>query len=860
MNIQATFKKLLPHLLIIAGFFVISIIYFSPMIKGKVLQQHDYMQFLGSSKEALDYNKQTGQSAYWTNSMFGGMPTYQIALGYPKSAFIVGWIYTFFVKAFAHPLNSLFFYMIGFYVLLLSYKLDKWVCAIGALAFAFSSYNLVIISAGHINKSYAIAFAPFVLAAINYIFNWRKYLIGTALLALAMVTEIKANHIQITYYLLILIGIYALYQLYQHIIEKRIPDFVKGAAGLAIGIILGFGANFSSTYVTNEYATQTIRGKSELTTKDKSASDGLDKDYALDWSYGVAETGTLMIPDIRGGSQAAIGQMHESVVKGLTDQNSAQYVAQMDEYWGVEPATGVIYFGAIVCFLFVLGMFVLKGAERWWLLGATILFIMLSWGKYFLGLTDFFFDHFPLYNKFRSVSMILAMASITVPILAFIVLDRISKDPSIIKNNLRNLYIAFGLTGGLCLLLVLVPSFAGGFMQEATLDKNGRVERKSEKAQIQENVQKNNTPPEQVMPITNGIVDTLTEARESILRYSALRSLAFIALGAGAIFLFGQGRINKTVLVVGIGALVLIDMPFIDNRYLNSEMFKSKNLDVEQQVPMTEADQQILNDKDPDYRVLNLNAPSGPFNDATTSYYHKSIGGYHGAKLRRIQDLISAKIWPDVNKFFMKSDSAGALNMLNTKYVIYNPDKEHPYGVFPNPSALGNAWLIKKVEMANTADDEMSMLNKNNPKYVGIVSKKFADYFKDGKTEWSDSGSVKLDKYSPNELTYSYNAPAEGFVTFSEVYYNPNVDKDWHKGDWQAYIDGKEADHIRVDYVLRGMKVPAGSHKIEFKFIPHSYIMSENISLASSISILLLLFGAIFYEVKKGKDTEIKKA
>ncbi len=855
MNIQSLFKKLLPHLLIIAGFFVISLVYFSPMMKGKVLQQHDYMQFLGSSKEALDFNKATGESAYWTNSMFGGMPTYQIALGYPKSAFIVGWIYTFFVKTFAHPLNSLFFYMIGFYLLLQSYKLDKWVCAIGALAFAFSSYNLVIISAGHINKSYAIAFAPFVLAAINYIFLWRKYFLGTALLALAMVTEIKCNHIQITYYLLILIAIYAVYQAIVHVMEKRIPDLIKAGAGLAIGIILAFGANFSSTYVTNEYATQTIRGKAELTDKtDKDRKeDGLDKTYALDWSYGVAETGTLMIPDIRGGSQAALGQMHPSAVKGLTDQNNAQYVEQMDEYWGVEPATGVIYFGAVVCFLFVLGMFALKGYERWWLFAATLLFIMLSWGKYYLGLTDFFFNHFPLYNKFRSVSMILAMASITVPILAFIILDRISKDPGIIKNNMRNLYIAFGLTGGICLILAMAPSFAGDFTQAATLDPSGKVERKSERDMLADNIRQSNTPPEQVNAIANGIIASLAEARESILRASALRSLAFIALGAGAIFLFGLGKINKHVLVGCIGALVLIDMPVLDKRYLNDEMFKPKNMDTEQQVEMSAADQEILKDKDPDYRVLNVSLSS--FNDATTSYYHKSIGGYHGAKLRRIQDLIQNVLYDDINIKLRQNrfDEAYGLNMLNAKYFIVDPT--NPKGVIQNPSAYGNAWFIKDVKMAKTADEEMATLKSINPRNEGVVSDKFADYFKDGVTQWQDStAKVKLDKYSPNELTYSYNAAADGFITFSEIYYNPNVDKDWHKGDWQAYIDGKEVDHIRVDYVLRGMKVPAGSHKIDFKFIPHSYIMAENVSLASSILILLLLGGSIFMEMKKGKE------
>ncbi len=813
------------------------------MLKGKVLQQHDLIQFLGSSKEATDFNKTPGQTAYWTNSMFGGMPTYQIALGYPKSAFVVGWIYSFFVKAIPHPINSLLFYMIGFYLLLASYRLNKWICVIGAIAFAFSSYNIVILAAGHVNKSYAIAFAPFVLAALNYIFTSKKYLLGSALFALAFVTEFKANHIQITYYLLILIGFYMVYQLYQHIKEKEISGFLKGTAGMVVGMLLAVGANFTNIYLTNEYSKQTIRGKAELKQKAEAKSEGIDKDYALDWSYGKSETGTIMIPDFKGGSSAAVGEKHPKLETSI-EQSVWPFVASLDEYWGPQPSTsGPVYFGAIMCFLFVLGLLTLKGAERWWILGACLLSIVLSWGKNFMPLTNFFFDYFPFYNKFRSVSMTLVIASIAFPILALLVLDQILKSADFLKANMRNFYIALGATGGLCLLLYIAPGMAGDFLKSHDRDKENVINlvKDAEKRGYQ------NHPPE--VSITAGLQD----ARQEILKGDALRSFFFIALSGAALWLFGTGRLKKEMVMAGIGVMVLLDMSLVSKRYLKDEEFKTKAR-TQQDVEATPADLEILQDKDPNYRVLNLTAPSGPFNDASTSYYHKSIGGYHGAKLRRIQDLISNKIWPDVNRFFMNPDSGAALNMLNTKYVIYQPDQNHPNGVYRNPAALGNAWFIKDITIAKTADEEMNTLKAINPKDHGVVLAKFSDYFKDHVMQWQQGGSIKLDKYSPNELNYSYSAPADGFVTFSEIYYNPNVDIDWHKGDWQAYLDGKEVDHIRIDYVLRGMKVPAGQHKIDFKFVPHSYFMGENISLASSILILLLVAGSIFMEVKKGKE------
>jgi hypothetical protein len=835
---------LLPHLLIVGGFLLICCIYFSPLLKGKVLQQHDLIQFEGSSKEALDYNKATGQSAYWTNSMFGGMPTYQIALGFPNSSIAIRWIYTFFVKAIPHPINSVLFYMIGFYLLLLSYRLDKWVCAIGAIAFAFSSYNFVIIDAGHVNQSYALAFAPFVLAALNFTFRSRRYLLGSALFGIAFVTEIKANHIQITYYLLLLMAFYLAYELYIHIRLKALPSFVKATIGISVAMILAIGSNFTNLYLTNEYSKQTIRGKAELTQKSGAKSEGIDKDYALQWSLGIPETGTIIIPDIRGGSQAAIGEKHpKSVEKNVSDPQIQPFISNFDEYWGHEPAVAVIYFGSIICFLFVLGLLILERTEKWWLLGATLLSIMLAWGNYFLPLTNIFFDYFPFYNKFRSVSMIIVIASITVPILSFFILDRILSAPELLRNNMKKFYIAFGVTGGLCLLLYIAPSFAGDFQKP----ENGDMQ------SLQQMVQ-GSFPADQAKQFfasgqSNTILSSLQEVRADILKADAIRSFFFIALAAAFLWLFSTGRIKKNIVLGGFGLLVLFDMAIVDSRYLGNEDFKTKQLS-KQTLSPSPADEAIMQDPDPDYRVLNLTV--SPFNDATTSYFHKSIGGYHGAKLRRIQELIENMLFDDINVKLRGNhlDSAVAINMLNTKYIITKADAN---GVIKNPFALGNAWFIKEVKMADNADQEMAMLRHIDPKNQAIVNKKFSDYFRGGNMQFQQGGNIKLDKYSPNEISYSYSAPSDGFVAFSEVYYNP--DADWHKGDWHASIDGKEAGHIRINYVLRGMKVPAGAHKIDFKFVPHSYFMGENVSLASSILLLLLIGGAIYYEWKK-KDVD----
>lgn len=837
MNNKTLWQKLMPHLLILGAFLLITFIYFNPVLKGKALLQHDELMFKGMVKEIQDYRKSTDAPVLWTNSMFSGMPAYQISVGYPNSMLGLNWLYTFMVKYVPHPINTVFLYLAGFYLFLLAFRLNKWVAAIGAIAFAFSSYNFIIIDAGHVNKTYALAIAPMMLGAIVYTYRTRKYLLGAALFALAFAFELKTNHVQITYYMMILAGFLFLYEAYTHIKEKAVKPFLISTAALGVGALLAFGANFGNLYMTNEYAKQTIRGKSELTQKPDVKSTGLDKDYALGWSYGVGETGTLMIPDFRGGNSAAIGTANPDAVKDINPQ-AQQVVSNMDEYWGPQPSvSGPVYFGAIVCFLFILGMLVLNGPLRWWLLAATILSIMLSWGKNFMELTDLFFNYFPFYNKFRSVSMTLVIASIAMPVLAFIVVDKLLKIPNLLQEKKKQFYIALGLTAGLSLIFWLLPDMAGDFLKPENADMQT----------LQQMLQQANLPAEQVQQYMNsGIIEGLQEARMNILKEDAIRSFIFIILAAGLLWVYSLGKLKKEIVLAGLALLVLVDMSMVCARYLNSSDFKPKR-NLQQAFVPSPADQYILQDTDPDYRVLNLTV--SPFNDASTSYFHKSIGGYHGAKLRRYQELIENHIYKEINEKLAKNDLQGAsvLNMLNTRYFITKPEAD---GVIRNPFALGNAWMISNIKLVDNADQEMAALNNFDARSTAIVNKDFMEYL-DGYTQWSKEGRIKLDSYNPEHLVYSFDAPADQFVVFSEIYYNPH--KDWRKNDWKAYIDGKEVEHIRANYVLRALKVPAGKHKIEFKFKPDSYYLSENISLVFSILLLLLIAGAIFYEVRKAK-------
>ncbi|MCX6351870.1 MAG: hypothetical protein NTX03_08400, partial [Bacteroidetes bacterium] len=859
MNFNDLLKRYRTELLIIAGFLLVCIIYFSPMLSGKGLLQHDQMQFLGSAKEVQDYKAKTGNVSAWTNSMFGGMPTYQISYSYPKSTFIIGYIYTLFVKI-PHPINTVLFYMLGMFLLLRTYGVDKWIAAVGGLAFAFSSYNIVIIDAGHVNQTYAIAFAPFVLAALRYLFKSHKYLLGTALLAITIVVQVKSNHVQVVYYTLLFAGFMLLYEAYNHIRQGKLMPYIYCVIGFVVSVGLGFGANFSNMNVSNEYATQTIRGKSDLTQSKESKSEGLDKDYALYYSYGKSETATLMFCDFKGGSAAAIGDPksgHPNAVKDL-DPQLADTVKGFDQYWG--PGVGSpIYFGAIVCFLFALGLVFYKGGDKWWILAATILSIMLAWGKYYLPLTNFFFDHFPLYNKFRSVLMILMIAEIAFPLLGFIILDRLLARRETIKNNIKHYYAVFGVMAGIALIVWIMPGILPGtaFMKPHDGDKR----------QMEQMV-RNSLSPEQAEQFMksgqgNNILTALAEVRENITKGDGMRSFFLILLAGGLLWAWGKyDFVKREWVIAGIGLLIAGDLILIDRKFLNSEDFKPKSaITTPAEFIPKASDEAILKDTDPNYRVLNILVD--PFSDATTSYLHKSIGGYHGAKIRRFQELRSKFYDPFVGMvqgniqkipggplldMIQRDNLMGTINMLNTKYIITSADSQ---GAVLNKYACGNAWFIKSIKKVETADAELAALDKFNPKELAVVNtKQFPDYITTD--NYDATGEVKQTKYAPDAVSYTSNSSAEQFIVFSEIYYNPH--KDWKDADWKVTVDGKPSNHIRVNFMLRGMKIPAGSHTIEFKFEPPTVAFSENISLASSIAVILLVLGSIFMEVRR-KDT-----
>jgi len=850
-------QKWLPHLIILGLFIALTLGFLSPMMNGKVLQQHDEQMFSGSAKELHDYNAKTGKKAYWTNSMFGGMPAYQISVSYPKSMFLFNYIYKAFTSI-PHPINTLLIYLISFYLMLLSFRVNPWVAAIGAVAFAFGSYNIVIIDAGHVNKTYAIAFAPFVVAAANYLFTSRKWLLGSALFGIAFALEIKCNHIQITYYLSILLGFLILFHLVEALKDKKLSTFLVGMVFLVVSGVLGGAANFSNLYLTNEYVKNTQRGKAELkpipSAKDKfqekaepetAKGDGLDKDYALAWSQGVNETFTYLIPDFVGGPSAGIADTkngHPNALKKIENQELAQNLGGFDQYWGPQPVVGgPIYFGAIIIFLFVLGLIILEGNQRWWILGVVILSTMLSWGKNFMGFTDLFFNYFPLYNKFRSVSMILVIASIVIPLLAMLILQKILDQPEVLKQKRRGLIIAATATGGLCLIFWLLPSLAGDFLKPADQDRQQLMQAVTQQGGAEAANQFMNSQ-------GAAFLDGLVEVRTIIMKSDAIRSFIFILLALGALFVYSLGRLKKELVIAIMAILILGDMISVGKRYLKNEDFKPK---IKRQITFdpSATDQVILKDTSPNYRVLNLTLSWN--NDASTSYFHKSIGGYHAAKLRRYQDLIDRSLSMDIQTKLSKNNLAAcnALNMMNTKYIITNAENPQQ-GLIVNPYAMGNAWFVSNLVKTNSPDEEINQLDKIDIKNQAVIGNPFTAYI-GAKTTFSKEGQIKETVYEPGHIKYTYSTSGEQFVVFSEVYYNPNINGDWHKGDWQSFIDGKPVDHIRCNYTLRGMVVPAGNHEIEFKFEPRSYDFAENISFVSSLLLLGLTIGGFLVEYRK---------
>ena len=822
------FKTLTPYIVALVVFLSITFVYFYPVIEGKKLKQSDIRMWKGMSKEIADYRESTGDEALWTNSMFGGMPAWQISVNY--SGNLIKYVDKILSLGLYYPTNYVFLYFLGFFILLLVLRVNPWVSIAGAIAFALSSYFFIILGVGHTSKAHAIGYMAPVLAGIILTFRG-KYLWGGILTATALALEIISGHLQITYYLLILVIVYGIYQIIETVRTKDYLHFGKAAGVLIIAAILAVLTHSTNLWATYEYGKDTMRGTPELTKDILEKSSGLDKDYITAWSYGIGETWSFLIPNIKGGASGLIGNIPE--LKNA-DPNYQQAIAQQgNAYWGDQPGTsGPVYVGVIVMFLFILGLFIVNSKLKWALLAATILSVMLGWGKNFMPLTDLFIDYFPAYAKFRAVSMILVIAELTIPILAFMALNKIFTEPDIVKKQIKAFYISLGLTAGIIALFYLIPSVFFNFLNQNETVQFAQMMKSNDAAQV------------------SIYMKSLEDVRIAIFKNDALRSLFFVLAGAALIYFYIRGKLNKTIFVGVLSLLILIDMFGVNKRYLNNEktgssynMWESKQSFANPFIP-SQADKIILQDKDPDFRVLDLT--KNIFNDASTSYFHKSIGGYHGAKLQRYQDLIehnisaeiasfrNAKSIEELNEYLRQSQ---ILNALNTKYVIFNPDGNP----IINEYALGNAWLVSDFKMVGNADEEIAALNTTDLKTKAVIDKRFEDSFFNN-FKFDRNASIKLESYVPNKLEYSFNASSEQMVIFSEIYYD--------KG-WNAYIDGEQKPYFRANYILRAMTIPAGQHQIVFKFEPKVWVIGERVSLASSLLLLFLLAAGAFVEVKK---------
>jgi hypothetical protein len=881
-NSSNTFQKILPHIIAVLIFLFVVVIFFKPLLlDNKELTQSDIVHYKGVSKELQDYRAKTGNEALWTGSMFSGMPAFQVGTLYNGN--LIRYINDALLLYLPHPSGILFMACACFYILMIVIGVNPFLSIAGAIAFGLSSYNLTLLEAGHNSKLSAMAFMPLVVGGLILLFR-SKYKWGVILFALGLTLEIRANHLQITYYLALALGMYVFIESIFLIRDKNFNHLFKVLSFSIGGAIVALACNTSLLWSTYTYTNQTIRGASELSSNTQSTG-GLDKDYAFAWSNGKLETLTLLIPNFYGGSSNSELSSSSATAKafeqqGASKEQASEYLKQMPIYWGSKPFTsGPFYFGAIICFLFVLGLILIKDRIKWWLLAASVLTILLSWGKNFDSFNSLFFEYLPMYNKFRTVEMILIIPQLLFSILAILTLNEIIQNKFTKEEVIRGLKISTGVTGGICLFFTLIGS---GFL-DFTRDTDSQF--------------------------PDWLKTTLIQDRASMLKNDAWRSLAFILLASSSIWLFITDRIKSNILGAAIIILVCIDLMSVGLRYLNNDNFVPKS-DYNSNFTETPVDQQILNDKSISYRVLNV--AGNTFNDSRTSYYHKSIGGYSAVKLRRYQELIENQI---------SKNNGDVIDMLNTKYLIVNAGKDRGEAVQPNPSACGNAWFVDSMKVVKNADEEMNaigpmynisslagtkifvnakpitntqvgnhdkikidtlsfdissvglqlgevdtlgiMLKPNkegistltigskregatdriftvsrnyrfNPRRVAVVDEKFTAKIKSFTSEPDSSRTIQLTSYEPNHLIYKSNSTKDGLVVFSEIYYPDG---------WICTVDGKEAEIIRANYVLRAMQLSPGNHTIEFKFQPKSFFVGERISMAASGLLLLLLIG-----------------
>ena len=822
-------KKLLPDLIAILAFVLLSFAYFFPAdIENRILFQHDTAAGAGAGQEVKEYYEQTGERSRWTNSLFGGMPMYQIAPSYDSTKSLQ-WVQKAYQLFLPDYVCLTFMLMLGFYILLRVFGIPVWLAGLGGIMWAFSSYFFILISAGHIWKFITLAYVPPTIAGIVLAYRG-KLLWGGILTALFVTLQITSNHVQMSYYFFFVILFFVGAYFEKAWRTKTLPQFFKASAVLIVAALVGIAANVSNLYHTYAYSKETMRGKSELVqTGDaaKQTSSGLDRDYITQWSYGIDETLTLLVPNFKGGASAALSQS-ETAMSKANPMYSSLY-GSLTQYFGTQPMTsGPVYVGAFVLFLFVLGCFIVKGPLKWALTGATFFSIVLSWGKNFMPLTDFFIDYVPLYNKFRAVSSILVIAEFTIPLLAIFALKRLLEEPEILKQEKKPLGISLLLTAGIALLLAVAPGSIG----------SGYVP--AQKAQMLQNAVN-----QQMIPANelSGILANLGEMRAELVSSDALRSFIIIGIGCSLLWLYASGKLRSSLTIAGITILCLADMWGVNKRYLNDAQFVPHSIRTET-FTKTNTDELILQDTSLDYRVLNF--ATSTFDDNNTSYWHKSVGGYHPAKLRRYQEMIEHHISPEMQAAYKAIATAGGemdsvdankfrvLNMLNTKYFIFPAGQQRQTVPILNPHAYGNAWFVNKVQYVNNANEEIDALDSIIPTETAVVDARFKDVLKGTTESYKDSlSSIRLTSYAPNRLTYETNNAQDGIAVFSEIYYPDG---------WHVTIDGQPAELARADYILRTMYVPAGQHTIEMRFDPTSLHVTEGIAYGA---LALLVIGII---------------
>lgn len=822
-------KKLLPDLIAILAFVLLSFAYFFPAdIENRILFQHDTAAGAGAGQEVKEYYEQTGERSRWTNSLFGGMPMYQIAPSYDSTKSLQ-WVQKAYQLFLPDYVCLTFMLMLGFYILLRVFGIPVWLAGLGGIMWAFSSYFFILISAGHIWKFITLAYVPPTIAGIVLAYRG-KLLWGGILTALFVALQITSNHVQMSYYFFFVILFFVGAYFEKAWRTKTLPQFFKASAVLIVAALVGIAANVSNLYHTYAYSKETMRGKSELVqTGDaaKQTSSGLDRDYITQWSYGIDETLTLLVPNFKGGASAALSQS-ETAMSKANPMYSSLY-GSLTQYFGTQPMTsGPVYVGAFVLFLFVLGCFIVKGPLKWALIGATFFSIVLSWGKNFMPLTDFFIDYVPLYNKFRAVSSILVIAEFTIPLLAIFALKRLLEEPEILKQEKKPLGISLLLTAGVALLLAVAPGSIG----------SGYVP--AQEAQMLQNAVN-----QQMIPANelSGILANLGEMRAELVSSDALRSFIIIGIGCSLLWLYASGKLRSSLTIAGITILCLADMWGVNKRYLNDAQFVPHSIRTET-FTKTNTDELILQDTSLDYRVLNF--ATSTFDDNNTSYWHKSVGGYHPAKLRRYQEMIEHHISPEMQAAYKAIATAGGemdsvdankfrvLNMLNTKYFIFPAGQQRQTVPILNPHAYGNAWFVNKVQYVNNANEEIDALDSIIPTETAVVDARFKDVLKGATESYKDSlSSIRLTSYAPNRLTYETNNAQDGIAVFSEIYYPDG---------WHVTIDGQPAELARADYILRTMYVPAGQHTIEMRFDPTSLHVTEGIAYGA---LALLVIGII---------------